>query len=325
MITANFDSTLKTLSTLFQLMVGEAWSSVMYAGIDAVGMMSMVYFILWTLIISLLFTNLIVGIVCNSFEKVDDLRKKKGEDRISTREMADSLKDSSLSSMIRFLKVNQPLDPDDPVELIRTLTPDNVIESLSAPSLYEDGDMNDVIKNSRNRRSKIRQSIFALAGDRQRILIEESRLKRECSRSDLSAKDVALRRRNARMRYGTRTAMTAPKLTMNPMQLVPSELVLSFTLAQSGVTVTIQFQISATIHNLHWSFTSYSFRVLDHQTLDQLVISGLKQFECFHLASVYLVSHFLQIQTTRILNNLVLLFSFRSIRNYFFNLCLFLC
>eukprot|EP01029_Cantina_marsupialis_P022672 TRINITY_DN553_c0_g1_i9.p1 TRINITY_DN553_c0_g1~~TRINITY_DN553_c0_g1_i9.p1 ORF type:complete len:804 (+),score=163.35 TRINITY_DN553_c0_g1_i9:711-3122(+) len=126
MLTANFDSTLKTLGTLFQLMVGEAWSSVMYAGIDAVGMMSMIYFVLWTLIISLLFTNLIVGIVCNSFEKVDDLRKKKGDDRISTVEMADSLKDGSLSSMIRFLKVIVPLDPEDPVELIRTLTPGNL-------------------------------------------------------------------------------------------------------------------------------------------------------------------------------------------------------
>eukprot|EP01029_Cantina_marsupialis_P022664 TRINITY_DN553_c0_g1_i18.p1 TRINITY_DN553_c0_g1~~TRINITY_DN553_c0_g1_i18.p1 ORF type:complete len:334 (+),score=97.73 TRINITY_DN553_c0_g1_i18:791-1792(+) len=217
MLTANFDSTLKAFGTLFQLMVGEAWSSVMYAGIDAVGMMSMVYFILWTLIISLLFTNLIVGIVCNSFEKVDNLRQEKGDGTISTREMNDALKEESMSSSLRFLKVKLSVDPNEPVELIRTQSLGDIIESEAHVPL--DVEVSERHNRRKKRRESIRQSIMALTSDTQRAMLQEEDQKKHAM-GEISAKDLALKRRMVQQRTMS-NQNNAVATAMNPLKLNP--------------------------------------------------------------------------------------------------------
>eukprot|EP00736_Rhodelphis_marinus_P003221 Rmarinus@m.19272 len=74
---ANFDSLEEAFTTLFQLMGGESWSSTMYATIDATASLAVAtYFVAYVCIITLLFVNLFIGVVCDAFhtlEKNEDI------------------------------------------------------------------------------------------------------------------------------------------------------------------------------------------------------------------------------------------------------------
>ena len=64
---ANFDSFGETLRTLFHLLLGE-FSDIMYAGIDSHGSLWVsVYFVGFALVCSLIFTNLVIGVICELF------------------------------------------------------------------------------------------------------------------------------------------------------------------------------------------------------------------------------------------------------------------
>ena len=64
---ANFDTFGETLRTLFHLLLGE-FSDIMYAGIDSHGSLWVsVYFVGFALVCSLIFTNLVIGVICELF------------------------------------------------------------------------------------------------------------------------------------------------------------------------------------------------------------------------------------------------------------------
>eukprot|EP00736_Rhodelphis_marinus_P006538 Rmarinus@m.25199 len=70
---ANFDSLEEAVTTLFQLMGGESWSDTMYAAVDATStLFTAVYFIAYIIIITLLFVNLFIGVVCDAYSSLSD-------------------------------------------------------------------------------------------------------------------------------------------------------------------------------------------------------------------------------------------------------------
>ena len=88
---ANFDSLTLSISTLFQvfphlfllrkgiylvfsskIMLGESWDAVMNAAIDAhYGYYASIYFISFVLLVSVLFANLFIGLICDAYQKVN--------------------------------------------------------------------------------------------------------------------------------------------------------------------------------------------------------------------------------------------------------------
>ncbi len=74
---SNFNSMLDSILTLFQLFVGAGFNSVMYAAMQTgKEFEALVFFISYVLLITLLFTNLIIGVICSGFEAVNDARKQ---------------------------------------------------------------------------------------------------------------------------------------------------------------------------------------------------------------------------------------------------------
>jgi hypothetical protein len=74
---ANFNSMLDSIMTLFQLFVGEAWNSVMEAAMNTGKTIpAVLYFLSYILMMTLLFTNLIIGIICSGYEKIEMVRKE---------------------------------------------------------------------------------------------------------------------------------------------------------------------------------------------------------------------------------------------------------
>eukprot|EP00736_Rhodelphis_marinus_P001255 Rmarinus@m.23591 len=72
---ANFNSFIDSLTTLFHMMAAESWSSIMYAAIDATSSYDAgIYFIFYMLVISLLFTNLFIGVVCDAFHTLQETK-----------------------------------------------------------------------------------------------------------------------------------------------------------------------------------------------------------------------------------------------------------
>lgn len=66
----NFDNLSNALLTLFQLLVGEGWHEVMYAAIRTTsGFAISWYFISFVIIVTLLFTNVFIGIVLDAFQE----------------------------------------------------------------------------------------------------------------------------------------------------------------------------------------------------------------------------------------------------------------
>eukprot|EP00736_Rhodelphis_marinus_P009172 Rmarinus@m.1353 len=65
---ANFNSMEASFTTLFQMISGEAWSDIMYAAIDSTSQYeSATFFITYVIVITLLFANLFIGVVCDAF------------------------------------------------------------------------------------------------------------------------------------------------------------------------------------------------------------------------------------------------------------------
>ena len=74
---SNFNSMLDSILTLFQLFVGAGWNGVLYAAMQTgKEFEALVFFISYTLLITLLFTNLIIGVICSGFEAVNEARKQ---------------------------------------------------------------------------------------------------------------------------------------------------------------------------------------------------------------------------------------------------------
>ena len=64
---ANFDDLSKTLRTMFHMLLGE-YTDLMFAGVDSYGSLwPATYFISFAIIMTLIFTNLVVGVVCDLY------------------------------------------------------------------------------------------------------------------------------------------------------------------------------------------------------------------------------------------------------------------
>ena len=74
---ANFNSFLDSITTLFQLLIGEAWSDIMGAAAEttATGGFIELYFYAFILACSLLFFNIIAGVIISAFDVVDVVRE----------------------------------------------------------------------------------------------------------------------------------------------------------------------------------------------------------------------------------------------------------
>ena len=74
---ANFNSMLDAILTLFQLFVGAGWNGVLYAAMQTgKEIQALVFFLSFSVFITLLFTNLIIGVIVSGFESVNDARKQ---------------------------------------------------------------------------------------------------------------------------------------------------------------------------------------------------------------------------------------------------------
>ncbi len=98
---ANFNSFLDACVTLFQLFVGEAWNTVLEAALNTgrVGA-ALCYFISFIVLITLLFTNLIIGIICSGYETISEVAaemKADGGGKVSSVELVQALKEGRLT------------------------------------------------------------------------------------------------------------------------------------------------------------------------------------------------------------------------------------
>ena len=102
---ANFNSFLDSIMTLFQLFVGEAWNDVMEAALSTGKVVpSVLYFVSFIVVMTLLFTNLIIGIICSGYESINHVRKKHEEgEKISVSEVLKALKEGEAPA--RMLKL----------------------------------------------------------------------------------------------------------------------------------------------------------------------------------------------------------------------------
>ena len=96
---ANFNSFLDALMTLFQLFVGEAWNDVMEAAMNTGKTVpAVLYFVSFIVIMTLLFTNLIIGIICSGYESINHVRKGQTEGvAITVNEVMQALKEGEAS------------------------------------------------------------------------------------------------------------------------------------------------------------------------------------------------------------------------------------
>lgn len=70
---AHFDTFSTAMLTLFLVMEGEEWHDVSYAAVDARNsLVPLVYFVLFVVINGLLFTNLFIGVLCDTFSEVEE-------------------------------------------------------------------------------------------------------------------------------------------------------------------------------------------------------------------------------------------------------------
>jgi hypothetical protein len=101
---ANFNSFLDALITLFQLFVGEAWNDVLQAALNTGNTaQALVYFISYSIIMTMLFTNLVIGIICSGYETISDIRSEhinnSGKDaKISVTEITAALKEGEIKT-----------------------------------------------------------------------------------------------------------------------------------------------------------------------------------------------------------------------------------
>jgi len=70
----NFNSATSAMGALLQILTGESWHQVMYRAVDAVdNIAATIYFISLVALVLLLFANVFIGIVVDSFQELDDL------------------------------------------------------------------------------------------------------------------------------------------------------------------------------------------------------------------------------------------------------------
>lgn len=75
---AHFDSFSDALTTLFLVMEGEEWHEVAYAAMDSRNsLVPITFFVLFVIINGLLFTNLFIGVLCDTFSEVEDKELEK--------------------------------------------------------------------------------------------------------------------------------------------------------------------------------------------------------------------------------------------------------
>eukprot|EP00736_Rhodelphis_marinus_P007553 Rmarinus@m.2984 len=73
---ATFDSMEKAFTTLFQMMGGDSWSTIMFAAVDATSSyLPILYFVGYVCVVTLLFSNLLIGVICDAFASL----KEEGE------------------------------------------------------------------------------------------------------------------------------------------------------------------------------------------------------------------------------------------------------
>jgi hypothetical protein len=72
MVDVNFDTFSQSMLTLFLIMEGEQWHRISYAAADARhSLVPLAYFILFVIVNGLLFTNLFIGVLCDTFASVE--------------------------------------------------------------------------------------------------------------------------------------------------------------------------------------------------------------------------------------------------------------
>eukprot|EP01138_Halocafeteria_seosinensis_P011773 gb/GECG01012031.1/.p1 GENE.gb/GECG01012031.1/~~gb/GECG01012031.1/.p1 ORF type:complete len:2648 (+),score=309.14 gb/GECG01012031.1/:1-7944(+) len=75
---ANFDTFTNSMFTLFLVMEGEQWHVVSYAAADSrYSLVPLAYFVLFVVINSLLFVNLFIGVLCDTFGEVEEKELEK--------------------------------------------------------------------------------------------------------------------------------------------------------------------------------------------------------------------------------------------------------
>eukprot|EP00808_Paulinella_micropora_P031573 g58345.t1 len=75
----NFDNISSSLLTLFQMLVGEGWHELMYSGVQVSGQFTYsFYFITYVAVVTILFSNMFIGIVLDAFQKT--LTEKKDQE-----------------------------------------------------------------------------------------------------------------------------------------------------------------------------------------------------------------------------------------------------
>ena len=109
---ANFNSVLDSWMTLWQLLVGSSWHLVMYDGIFATNGWVAFYFMSYTAVMTLLITNLVIGIFVNANSKVTEA-KERGGDNLTTMDMKSMLTETSGGK--KFIFLSHPEGLDDPV------------------------------------------------------------------------------------------------------------------------------------------------------------------------------------------------------------------
>ena len=82
---ANFNSMLDAIATLFQLFIGESWYKVKDAAHETNGGFIMLYFLAFCLFFTVLFANVIVGVVLSSFDVIDEIQKLKANGELNVR------------------------------------------------------------------------------------------------------------------------------------------------------------------------------------------------------------------------------------------------
>ena len=99
---ANFNSSNSAI-TLLQVFIGEGWNDIMTASVEAGYTIQVLFFLAFVITETLLFTNLLVGILVNAYDAVDGLRKhvQRHGGKVSTRLMTSALQEGFASK--RFL------------------------------------------------------------------------------------------------------------------------------------------------------------------------------------------------------------------------------
>lgn len=121
---ANFNSFLDGYTVLFQLFVGEAWNGILHAAIDTGGSDQgpwvVVYYFSYTMILTIVFSNLLIGVVISGYSAVYDLRKGQPEGgKIATRAVQDCLLEGEETQMRMSFKYTTDDDGEVTVKLTR--------------------------------------------------------------------------------------------------------------------------------------------------------------------------------------------------------------